>query len=44
MPVIQELMGVPSFGGELGRSLGTGLGQGISTGLQNQLSQFCGIH
>lgn len=40
MPAIQELLGAPSFGGQLGAQLGTGIGQGVSQGLQNQLAQF----
>lgn len=40
MPQIQELMGVPSFGGQLGQALGGGLGQGISQGLSKQLESF----
>lgn len=40
MPQIQELMGAPSFGGELGKALGGGVGQGISQGLQQSLASF----
>ena len=36
MPAIQELAGVPSFGGQLGQAFG----QGISQGLNKQLESF----
>lgn len=40
MPQIQELMGVSSFGGQLGQALGGSFGQGISQGLSKQLENF----
>lgn len=40
MPIIQELMGQPSVGGQIGKALGGGFGQGISQGITQQLEDF----
>lgn len=40
MPIIQELLGVPSTGGLIGKALGEGIGGGFSAGLQQSISEF----
>jgi len=40
MPTIQELLGVPSTGGLIGKALGEGIGGGFTAGLQNSLESF----
>lgn len=35
MPIIQQLMGIPSFGAELGRTLGGGVSQGLQKSLED---------
>lgn len=40
MPQIQELMGNPSFGSQIGRALGSGLGAGIGQGISQSIEGF----